>query len=87
MTDLSRVPLQERELPRLYHELAAVGARAEGRRLPWRFGKPAPEELVVLAAQAARQEPRLLWVLVELLAGSCDRLEPLKLRRALAAAR
>lgn len=87
MTDLSRMPLQERELPRLYHELAAIGARVEGRRLPWRFGKPAPEELLVLAAQAARQEPRLLWVLVELLAGSYDRFDPLKLRRALAGAR
>ncbi|HET6923103.1 MAG TPA: hypothetical protein VFI16_08145, partial [Anaeromyxobacteraceae bacterium] len=70
-----------------YHELAAIGARAEGRRAPWRFGRPPPEELAVLAAQAARQEPRLLWVLVELLAKGYDRFDPLKLRRALARAR
>jgi hypothetical protein len=87
VTDLARLPLEERELPRLYHELAAVGARAEGRPSPWRLGKPSPEELVVLAAQAARQDPRLLWVLVELLARGYDRFNPLALRRALAAAR
>ncbi|HEU4383746.1 MAG TPA: hypothetical protein VFR85_09610 [Anaeromyxobacteraceae bacterium] len=87
MTDLARVPMAERELPRLYHELASVGARAEGRRVPWGGGAPSPEELVVLAAQAARQEPRLLWVLVELMAKGYDRFDPLKLRRALAGAR
>ncbi len=87
MTDLARVPLEERELPRLYHELAASGARAEGQRVPWRFGHPSPEELAVLTAQAARQEPRLLWVLVELLARGYDRFDPLKLRRALTWAR
>jgi hypothetical protein len=53
----------------------------------WRFGRPTPEELLVLAAQASRQEPRLLWVLVELLARGYDRFDPLKLRRALARAR
>ena len=87
MTGLDRVPLRERELPRLYHELASVGARAEGRPVAWRFGRPPPEELVVVAAQAARQEPRLLWVLVELLARGYGRFDPLKLRRALSRAR
>jgi len=87
VTDLALVPLDEAELPRLYHELGALGARAEGRKVAWRHGSPSPEELVVLAAQAARQEPRLLWVLVELLARGYDRLDPLKLRRALSRAR
>ncbi len=87
MTDLAAVPIEERELPRLYHELAGLGARAEGRAVRWRFGRPSSEELVVLAAQAARQEPRLLWVVVELLARGWDRLDPLKLRRALGRAR
>ncbi len=87
MIDLSRVPLPQREVPRLYHELAGLGARAEGRRVAWRFGHPAGEELLVLAAQAARQEPRLLWILVELLARRYDGFDPLKLRRALARAR
>jgi hypothetical protein len=87
MIDLGALPLRERELPRLYHELAALGARAEGRPIRWRFGTPSAEEVVVLASQAARQDPRLLWVLVELLARGYDRLDPLRLRRALARAR
>jgi hypothetical protein len=86
VTDLSRVP-EAPELPRLYHELAAIGARAEGARVPWRFGSPSAEELVVLAAQAARREARLLWVVVELLARRYGELNPLALRRALSRAR
>ena len=86
MTDLRAVP-EERELPRLYHELAALGARVEGRKVPWRLGRPSAEETLVLAAQAARRDPRLLWVLVELLAGRYDAFDPLKLRRAAARAR
>lgn len=87
MTDLTEVPAGEGELARLYHELAGIGARVEGRRLPWRFGRPSREELVVLAAQAARHEPRLLWAVVELLARSYERLDALALRRAALRAR
>lgn len=82
MTDLRAIPAGEVELARLYHELGRLGARAEGRKGPWRFGAPSPEELVVLAIQAARREPRLLWVVVELLATGYERLNPLWLRRA-----
>lgn len=77
----------EGELARLYYELSRLGARAEGRRAPWRYGAPSPEEVLVLAAQAARHDPRLLWVLVELLARGYGRFDPLKLRRANAASR
>jgi len=87
VTDLGEVPEGEGELARLYHELAAIGARVEGRRRPWRFGRPSREELVVLAAQAARREPRLLWAVVELLARSYERLDALALRRAALRAR
>lgn len=87
MTDLGLVPLEEQELPRLYHELGLLGARAEGKEVPWRLGHPSPEEVVLIAAQASRREPRLLWVLVELLARGWDRFDPLKLRRSLARAR
>jgi hypothetical protein len=81
MTPLGEVPSTPNEIARLYHELASLGGRVEGKRLPWRFGKPAPEETLVLAAQAARYDPRLLWVLVELLARDYGRFDPLKLRR------
>lgn len=87
MTPLDQVPMSEGELARLYHELAAIGARVEGRRARWSFGSPTPEELVVLAAQAARYDARLLWVVVELLAERYDRLNPLALRRAALRAR
>ncbi len=87
MRDLDEVPREPSEIGRLYHELAVLGARAEGPRAPWRFGRPSPEELLVLAAQASRHEPRLLWVLVDLLARAYDRFDPLKLRRALERAR
>lgn len=87
MTPLGRVPSETGELARLYHELARLGARVVGARRPWRHGAPAPEELLVLAAQAARHDPRLLWVVVELLARDYARFNPLLLRRAAAAAR
>jgi len=87
VTPLEDVPRDERERARLYHELAAIGARVEGRRYPWRFGRPSPEELVVLAAQAARQDARLLWAAVELVARDYGRFNPLALRRAALRAR
>ncbi|HSN90665.1 MAG TPA: hypothetical protein VLS93_05515 [Anaeromyxobacteraceae bacterium] len=87
MTDLAGVPEGAAEVARLYHELAALGARVEGRRARWRFGRPSPEETLVLAAQASRREPRLLWALVELLARAYDRFDALRLRRAAARAR
>ena len=87
MTDLGAVPEGDAELARLYHELAAIGARVEGRKAPWRFGHPSPEELLVLAAQASRRDPRLLWAAVELLARRYDAFDPLRLRRAALRAR
>jgi hypothetical protein len=74
-------PLLESELPRLYRELAAIGARAEGLNAKWRFGTLSPETLLILAAQTARQEPRLLWVVVELVSDRYDRFDLLELRR------
>ncbi len=87
MTDLGRVPEGEAELARLYHELGAIGARAQGKRTRWRFGRPAPEELVVMAAQGARRDPRLLWIVVEHLAKRYEALDALALRRAALRAR
>jgi hypothetical protein len=70
-------------LARLYHELGRLGAPARGDHAAWTYGEPAPEELVVLASQAARYDPRLLWILVQLVALRFERLDPRKLRIAL----
>lgn len=83
---LQEIPGEE-VLARLYHELASLGARTEGRPAPWPYGQPGPEALLSLAAQASRYDPRLLWVLVELLARDYGRFNPLVLRRELADAR
>ncbi len=87
MIPLDDIPSDERDLARLYHELAQLGARVEGRRNPWRFGSPSAEEVVVLAAQASRHDPRLLWAVVELLSRRYETLNPLLLRRAARRAR
>lgn len=79
--------LSPAEIPRLYHELAQLGAAAEGHWRRWRHGKLSPEALLALAADTSRQEPRLLWVLVDLLARRYDQFDPLRLRRAAEAAR
>jgi hypothetical protein len=72
-------------LTRLYHELGRMGAPARGDRVEWAYGEPTPEELVVLASQAARHDARLLWTLVQFVALHSDRLDPRKLRVALRA--
>lgn len=87
MTMAAEVPRAPNELARLYHELSRIGARVEGRREPWGLGRPSREELVVLAAQAARHDARLLWVTVELLARRYPEFDALKLRRAAQAVR
>jgi hypothetical protein len=87
VTPLHEVPRGEAELARLYHELARVGGRVEGRRSPWRHGAPGREEVLVLAAQASRHDPRLLWALVELLARAYATFDALALRRAAGRAR
>jgi len=77
---LEAVPTED-ELARLYYELARIGARASGDRAPWRYGRPSKEELVVLACEASRYDPRLLWVAVSFLTQKYDGLNPLVLRR------
>ena len=70
-------------LTRLYHELGRIGAPARGERVEWKYGELTPEELVVLASQASRYDPRVLWTLVQLVALHFDRLDPRRLRVAL----
>lgn len=83
---LEHAPTQN-ELARLYHELARIGATSVGERKAWRYAPKSREELVALASQMMRYDPRLLSVLVQWLRSAFHTLNPLELRRALRATR
>lgn len=76
-----RLPTDD-DLARVYFELAALGAQASGSRQDWPYAPANAEELICLAAQLARYDPRLLGILVELFVSRFDSFNPLLLRRA-----
>lgn len=76
-------PPTDDDLARAYFELAALGASASGRRSPWPYEPRSPEELVCLCCEMSRHDPRMLGVLIELIANGFDRLHPTHLRRAM----
>jgi len=78
---LARTPATA-TLTRLYYELGQRGARTLGHKADWEYGNPSVEDLVTLASQASRYDPRLLWVLVEFLAHNYGALNPVRLRSA-----
>jgi hypothetical protein len=73
----------EGELARLYHELAKLGATSVGEDVPWPHNPQSREQLLVLASQMMRYDPRLLSILVQWIAAYYDTLNPLQLRREL----
>lgn len=77
---LERVPTQQ-DLERLYYELASIGAPSVGRRAEWSYEPEGREELVALAAEMLRYDPRLLSILLQLLLERWTELNPLTLRR------
>lgn len=74
-------PPDQAELERLYHELAGMGAPSVGRRSRWPYRTGSPEELVALAGEMLRYDPRLLTILLQLVLERWDRLNPVVLRR------
>ena len=78
-----RSPPTRLHLSRMYHELARVGARAVGEMRPWPYHVNTTEELVVLAADMSRYDPRLFGVLVEYLVLRWHELNPSHLREAM----
>lgn len=68
------------ELERLYHELARVGAPSVGRRSPWPYAPRGVEELLALAGEMLRYDPRLLSILLQLVLARWQTLDPLMLR-------
>jgi hypothetical protein len=73
-------PPDESELARLYHELAQHGATSVGERRPWPYAPKSLEQLIALAAEMLRYDPRLLSVLVQWLPRHYRKLNPLVLR-------
>lgn len=80
-------PPTQAELERLYHELAAHGARAVGKKSPWRYRYRSLEELLALAGEMLRYDARLLTILLQFVAKHWASVNPLALRRAMAAMR
>lgn len=83
---LKHAPTQN-ELARLYHELARIGASSVGERKAWSYAPKSPEQLIALASQMMRYDPRLLSILVQWLRSSYAALNPLQLRGELREAR
>ncbi len=77
---LARVPTED-DLARAYWELARIGASSVGRKTDWPYAPESEEQLVALAADMARHDPRLLGVLVQLVLERWERWNPLALRR------
>lgn len=70
-------------LLRAYHELAAIGASAVGKRKPWPYHPEGTEELLAICGELSRHDPRLFEILINYLCDHWDRIDWLKLRRAI----
>jgi len=80
---LAHVPTED-EIERLYHELAAEGARVTGRKRPWPYRPRDLESLLALSGDMLRYDARLLSVLVQLVLSRWSDANPLTLRRRVA---
>lgn len=69
-------------LLRAYHELAALGASAVGKRRPWPYHPEDTEELLAICGELSRHDPRLFEILVNYLRDHWNQLDWLRLRRA-----
>ncbi|MFH1874862.1 MAG: hypothetical protein ABH859_06735 [Pseudomonadota bacterium] len=68
-------------LNRIYWELARAGAECVGAKQKWPYKEIADkEELIVLAAEMSRYDPRLFNILVGFLIENWSKLNPFKLR-------
>lgn len=77
---LRRAPTQA-DLERLYHELARIGAPSVGRSRPWPYRPQSTEDLIALAAEMLRYDPRLLSILLQWMLEHWAELDPLALRQ------
>ena len=70
-------------LSRLYYELGQAGARSVGENKPWPYHFKTVEEMIALAADWSRYDPRLLQILVGWSLKSWNQWNPVSLRKAM----
>lgn len=73
-------PPSEREIERLYYELAQRGGTSVGQKRPWPYRPDSFEALLVLASEMLRYDARLLSILVQLLLARWQDVNPVVLR-------
>ncbi len=76
---LQRPPTQA-DLERLYRELAELGAPCVGRASEWPYSPKSSEELLILAGEMLRFDPRLLSILLQFSLEHWRELNPIALR-------
>lgn len=60
---LKRIPI-ETDLMRLYWELSQIGAPSIGKNIKWPYQIKSKEQLIILACEMLRFDPRLLTILI-----------------------
>ena len=78
---MPKTPPTTGHLSRLYFELAQIGANSAGEKLPWNFDPSCKEELLAIACDMSRYDPRLVDIVVEYLVRSWEDTNPAALRR------
>lgn len=73
------IPTEE-HLSRVYYELAQIGANSVGAKKKWPYRPTSIEELIALAADMSRHDPRLFGILVSFFHSHWHSIDPLKLR-------
>lgn len=79
--DLLKGTPTQKHLSRLYYELAQIGARAIGEKEDWPYSYKTSEELICLAADMSRYDPRLFDIMVELFYFHWQKINPCVLRQ------
>lgn len=73
-------PPDEKTLSRVYYELSQLGAQASGAKEAWPYHPNSNEELLAIAAELSRYDPRLLGILVEYFHKHWRKIRPQMLR-------
>ncbi len=73
-------PPNEKYLLRMYYELAQKGAQCVGEKNKWPYQPKNHEELLALAAEMSRYDPRLLGIIVEFISKHAYQIHPQRLR-------